>query len=125
MELNLDEKNILCIAETGFSETSSIYEFLKRAASGTIFTFAHNAPFFNILKKLSTFTSTPLVILYPGDGEIDEFCGKCDTLAVFTDHKDAESNKMLYTIIDDEDSPYVQILVCGSEGVVVHENSSD
>ena len=79
---------------------------------------------FNFSITSIAFMDIPLIIKHPCFNDTDNFVNRCDTLAFFSDGKDAETNKMLYTLLDEEDSIYEKIVVCNSDGVGVYEDNA-
>ena len=65
-----------------------------------------------------------MIINHPLNDDLDSFVKPCDTMIFFTNDQDAESNKLMYNIIDDEDSEFNQIIVCNNDGVGVYENNT-
>jgi hypothetical protein len=65
-----------------------------------------------------------MIISHPSDNDLDLFLKPCDTMIFFTDEQDAESNEMMYNIIDDENSGFDQIIVCSDDGAGVYANNT-
>ena len=90
----------------------------------SIFILSSNKVFYDRIIQLSDLYNIDLIIKHPNYEDIDEFSKLCSTLVVFTNSEDAESNDIIYNIINSKDSHYKQVLVCSDEGVEVHENNS-
>ena len=65
-----------------------------------------------------------MIINHPLNDDLDSFVKPCDTMIFFTNDQDAESNKLMYNIIDDENSGFDQIVVCTDDGVGMYENNT-
>jgi len=124
MDLDLENKSILCIGETGYNDWETIHKFLVNCFNSTLYCWTHNPSFFIRLRDITDFLGIPLIIKHPSFKDTDDFVERCDTLAFFSDGKDAETNKLLYTLLDEEDSIYEQIVVCNSDGVGVYEDNT-
>ena len=73
---------------------------------------------------MSELYNIDLIIKHPNYTDIEAFSQLCDVLAVFTNGKDAESNNIIYNIINSKDSHYERVIVYSDEGVEIHENNS-
>ena len=90
----------------------------------TIFCSTWNRRFYVLLRNIAQFVDIPMVINHPSDKDLDSFLKPCDTMMFFTTETDAESNELMYNIIDDEGSEFDQIVVCNDDGVGVYENNT-
>ena len=125
MDLKLDNRKILCLAESHFNSIPTLRNFFDRLdESSTIFLLPSNKIFYDRMVELSDLYYIDLIIKHPNYEDIDEYSKLCDTLVVFTNSEDAESSNIIYNIINSKDSHYEQVLVCSDEGVEVHENNS-
>jgi hypothetical protein len=125
MDLKLDNRNILCLAESYFNSIPTLRNFFCRLdESSTLFLLPSNKPFFDRMTQMSELHDIDLIIKHPNYTDIDEFSKLCDTLVVFTNLEDAESSNLIYDIINSKDSHYEQVIICSDEGVEVHENNS-
>ena len=124
IDLDLKDKSILCIGETGYNNWETIHNFLELCYESTLYCWTWNPSFFISLRNIATFMEIPLVIKHPCFYDTDDFVKDCDTLAFFSDGKDAETNEMLYTLLDEENSIYEKIVVCNSDGVGVYEDNA-
>ena len=121
MDLDLKDRSILCVGETGYNNWQTIHNFLEHCYESTIYCWTWNPSFFILLRNITDFLDIPLVIKHPYFNDTDDLVHSCDTLAFFSDGKDAETNEMLYTLLEEEDSIYEKIIVCNSDGVGVYE----
>jgi len=124
MDLDLKDRSILCVGETGYNDWQTIHNFLELCHESTIYCWTWNPSFFILLRNITDFLDIPLVIKHPCFNDTDDFVHNCDTLAFFSDGKDAETNEMLYTLLEEEDSIYEKIVVCNSDGVGVYEDNA-
>lgn len=124
MELDLDHRNIYCAAETNYSNYATIHKALDLFNESTIFCSSWNRRFYILLRNIAHFIEVPMIINHPLNNDLDSFVKPCDTMIFFTNDQDAESNKLMYNIIDDEDSEFNQIIVCNNDGVGVYENNT-
>ncbi len=124
MDLDLKDRSILCIGETGYNDWETIHNFLAYCYESTIYCWTWNPSFFVPLRNITAFMDIPLIIKHPCFHDTDDFVHGCDTLAFFSNGNDAETNEMLYTLLDEEDSIYEMIVVCNSDGVGVYEDNA-
>ncbi len=124
MDLDLKDKSILCVGETGYNDWETIHKFLENCFDSTIYCWTWNPSFFIRLRNVAGFLGIPLIIKHPCFDDTDSFVDNCDTLAFFSDGNDAETNEMLYTILEEEDSIYEKIVVCNHDGVGVYEDNT-
>jgi len=125
MELNLSHRNIFCAAETYYSSYEIIHRTLNMFNECTIFCSTSNPKFYILLRNIANFLNIPLVVSWPSvEFDLDSFLEPCGTMIFFTTETDAESNELMYTIIDDENSGFDQIIVCNDNGAGVYENNT-
>ena len=124
MELDLYRRYVYCAAETHYSNYEIIHTTLNLFDDSTIFCSSWNRTFYTLLRNIAQFVSVPMIISHPSDNDLDSFLKPCDTMIFFTDKQDAESNEMMYNIIDDENSGFDQIIVCSDDGAGVYANNT-
>ena len=124
MVLDLYRRNVYCAAETHYSNYVTIHTTLSLFNDSAIFCSSWNRTFYILLRNIAQFVGVPMIISHPSDTDLDSFLEPCDTMIFFTDEQDAESNKMMYNIIDDENSGFDQIIVCNDDGAGVYENNT-
>jgi hypothetical protein len=125
MDLELTNRKILCLAESHFNSIATLENFFKLLdESATLFLLPYNELFFQIMLTLSEMYDIDLIIKHPNYEDIDEFSKLCDALVVFSNSEDAESNDIIYNIVNSKNNHYEQVIVCSDEGVEVHENNS-
>ncbi len=124
MDLDLKDKSILCVGETGYNDWETIHKFLENCFDSKIYCWTWNPSFFIRLRNVAGFLGIPLIIKHPCFDDTDSFVDNCDTLAFFSDGNDAKTNEMLYTILEEEDSIYEKIVVCNRDGVGVYEDNT-
>lgn len=125
IDLELKNKSILCVGETGYNDWETIHKFLTNCFESTIYCWTWNPSFFIRLRDVTELLGIPLIIKHPLFSDTDSFVEECDTLAFFSDGNDAETNELLYNILDEENSSiYEKIIVCNSDGVGVYEDNA-
>ncbi len=125
MDLELKNQKILCLAESHFNSIITLQSFFELLdESITLFLLPYNKLFFEIMLKLAEIYDINIVVKHPNYKDIDEFSKLCDALAVFSNSEDAESNNIIYNIINSKDSHYERVIVYSDEGVEIHENNS-
>ena len=124
MELDLHRRNVYCAAETNYSNYAIIHKTLNMFDESTIFCSSWNRTFYILLRNIAQFVGVSMIINHPSNDDLDSFLKPCDTMIFFTDEQDAESNELMYNIIDDESSEFDQIVVCNDDGVGVYENNT-
>ena len=124
MELDLSHRNVYCAAETHYSDFRIIHRTLEMFNDSEIFCSSSNRRFYVLLRNIAQFVGIPLIVNHPSHSDLDSFLKPCDTMMFFTTETDAESNELMYNIIDDENSGFDQIIVCSDDGAGVYENST-
>ena len=124
MELDLYHRNVYCAAETHYSNYAVIHKTLDMFDESTIFCSSWNRRFYVLLRNIAQFVEVPMTISHPLNDDLDSLVKLCDTMLFFTSEQDAESNELMYNIIDDESSEFDQIIVCNDDGVGVYENNT-
>ena len=73
MDLELEDRRILCIAESHFSSISALRNFFDRLdESSTLFILSSNRIFFDRIIELSELYNIDLIIKHPNYEDIDE-----------------------------------------------------
>ena len=125
MELDLSRRNIYCAAETYYSNYEIIHRTLCKFNESTIFCSTSNRRFYILLRNIANFLDIPIVVSWPSaEYDLDSFLKSCDTMIFFTTETDAESNELMYNIIDDDNSGFDQMIICNDDGAGVYENNT-